>query len=54
MNGPASAGRASLAMVGLHPGIDVERERAELEAQLRSVAVISTREALQQVDERRR
>jgi putative ABC transport system permease protein len=52
MNGPSSADRASLAMVRLRPGADVERERAELEAQLRTVTVISTSEALQQVDER--
>ena len=52
MNGPASAGRASLAMVRLHPGADAERERSALEAQLRTVTVISINEALQQVDER--
>src|SRR5204863_211656 len=52
MNGPASAGRASLAMVRLRPGVDVDRERAALEAQLRTVTVISTSEALKQVDER--
>jgi putative ABC transport system permease protein len=52
MNGPSSADRASLAMVRLRPGADVERERAELAAQLRTVTVISTSEALQQVDER--
>jgi len=52
MNGPSSAGRASLAMVRVRPGIDVERERADLESQLRTVTVISTSEALQQVDER--
>src|SRR5688500_14049419 len=52
MNGPASEGRVSLAMVRLHPAVDVEREREALAAQLRTVTVISTSEALQQVDER--
>ena len=52
MNGPASEGRASLAMVRVRTGVDVERERAELAAQLRTVTVISTSEALKQVDER--
>ncbi|HKP15459.1 MAG TPA: FtsX-like permease family protein [Gemmatimonadaceae bacterium] len=52
MNGPASEGRASLAMVRVRTGVDVERERADLAAQLRMVTVISTSEALKQVDER--
>jgi putative ABC transport system permease protein len=52
MNGAGSAGRASLVMVRLRPGVDVERERAALSAQLRTVTVISTSEALKQVDER--
>jgi putative ABC transport system permease protein len=52
MNGPAFADRASLAMVRLRPGVDVERERATLESQLRTVTVISTSDALRQVDER--
>jgi putative ABC transport system permease protein len=52
MNGAGSAGRASLLMVRLRPGADVEREREALSAQLRTVTVISTSEALKQVDER--
>jgi putative ABC transport system permease protein len=52
MNGAGSAGRASLVMVRLRPGVDVERERAALSAQLRTVTVISTSDALKQVDER--
>ena len=52
MNGPAATDRASLVMVRLRPGADVEREREALVAQLRTVTVISTSEALRQVDER--
>src|SRR5215218_4941517 len=52
MNGPGSADRVSLVMVRLRPGADVERERAALAASLRTVTVISTSEALKQVDER--
>jgi putative ABC transport system permease protein len=52
MNGAGSAGCASLLMVRLRPGADVEREREALSVQLRTVTVISTSEALKQVDER--
>ena len=52
MNGPGATDRASLVMVRLRPGADVEREREALLAQLRTVTVISTSEALRQVDER--
>jgi len=52
MNGPGAADRASLLMVRLRPGADVEREREALVARLRTVTVISTSEALKQVDER--
>ena len=52
MSGPASANRASLVMVRLRPGADVERERTALAERLRTVTVISTSEALKQVDER--
>jgi len=52
MSGPATADRISLAMVKLRPDVDVERERAELHALLPRVTVISTAEALKQVDER--
>jgi putative ABC transport system permease protein len=52
MNGTGSTDRASLLMVRLHPDVDVEREREALSRQLRTVTVISTSEALKQVDER--
>ena len=52
MNGPGATDRASLVMVRLRHGADVEREREALLAQLRTVTVISTSEALRQVDER--
>src|SRR5437763_509107 len=52
MGGPAATDRISLAMVKLRPGVDIERERATLHAMLPRVTVISTAEALKQVDER--
>jgi len=52
MNGSELDGRASVAMVRLRAGVDVERERAALERLLPRVTVISTNEALKQVDER--
>jgi putative ABC transport system permease protein len=52
MNGPAFATRASVAMVRVRPGVDVERERDVLERLLPRVTVISTKAALEQVDER--
>jgi putative ABC transport system permease protein len=52
MNGTGSTDRASLVMVRLKPGADVEHERNAIATQLRTVTVISTREALEQVDER--
>jgi putative ABC transport system permease protein len=52
MSGVGATDRASLVMVRLRPGADVERERDALLAQLRTVTVISTSEALKQVDER--
>jgi putative ABC transport system permease protein len=52
MNGAGSTDRASLVMVRLKPGADVEHERNAIATQLRTVTVISTREALEQVDER--
>jgi putative ABC transport system permease protein len=52
MSGPEFDGRASVTMVRLRNGIDVERERAELERLLPRVTVISTNAALKQVDER--
>ena len=52
MSGPSVAGRASVAMVRLRPGADVERERDTIERLLPRVTVISTAAALRQVDER--
>ncbi|MDB4883935.1 MAG: hypothetical protein JWL95_2701 [Gemmatimonadetes bacterium] len=52
MNGPDYATRASVAMVRVRPGVDVERERDTLERLLPRVNVISTAAALAQVDER--
>ena len=52
MNGPEWAGRASLVMVRLRPDADVERERAAIGASFPRVTVISTAEALHQMDER--
>jgi putative ABC transport system permease protein len=52
MSGPAFASRASVAMVRVRPGVDVDRERDALERLLPRVTVISTNAALKQVDER--
>lgn len=52
MQGGEAAGRASIVMVRLTPGANVERVRAELEREIPRVTVISTAEALKQVDER--
>jgi putative ABC transport system permease protein len=52
MQGPDAAGRISLAMVRLRAGADEEAIRAALARDLPSVTVISTTEALKQVDER--
>jgi putative ABC transport system permease protein len=52
MQGTGYEGRASVAMIRLRPGTDVERERAALERMLPRVTVISTTEAIRQVDER--
>jgi putative ABC transport system permease protein len=52
MQGPDAAGRISLAMVRLRAGADEEASRAALARDLPSVTVISTTEALKQVDER--
>ena len=52
MNGPSSLDRASLAMVRLRPGADVDVERAAIQQLLPRVTVISTAEAIKQVDER--
>ncbi|MEO6526227.1 MAG: ABC transporter permease, partial [Gemmatimonadaceae bacterium] len=50
MSGPQFATRASVAMVRVRPGVDVERERDVLERLLPRVTVISTAAALEQVD----
>ena len=52
MQGASSADRMSLAMVRLRPGADVDRERVEIGRLLPRVTVISTAEAIRQVDER--
>ena len=52
MSGSEFDDRASVTMVRLRRGTDVERERAELERLLPRVTVISTNAALKQVDER--
>jgi putative ABC transport system permease protein len=52
MSGPDFASRASVTMVRLRPGADVERERDTLERLLPRITVISTNAALEQVDER--
>jgi putative ABC transport system permease protein len=52
MNGAAYTDRVSLAMVRLRAGVDVERERAGIERLVPRVTVISTADAIRQVDER--
>jgi putative ABC transport system permease protein len=52
MQGAGYEGRVSVAMVRLRAGADVERERAALERLLPRVTVISTADAIRQVDER--
>ena len=52
MQGADAGDRISLAMVGLRPGADVDGVRADIERLLPRVTVISTAEAIRQVDER--
>jgi ABC-type antimicrobial peptide transport system permease subunit len=52
MMGPDYASRASVMMVRLKPGVDVERERDAIWRMLPRITVISTDVALKQVDER--
>jgi putative ABC transport system permease protein len=52
MQGKDAADRISLAMVGLRSGANVDAARADLERLLPRVTVISTAEAIRQVDER--
>jgi putative ABC transport system permease protein len=52
MMGPDYASRASVMMVRLKPGVDVERERDAIWRLLPRITVISTDVALKQVDER--
>jgi putative ABC transport system permease protein len=52
MQGADASGRMSLAMIRLHEGTDIEATRAALERLLPRVTVISTTQALEQVDER--
>jgi putative ABC transport system permease protein len=52
MQGGDAAGRMSLAMIRVRDGADVEVTRAALERFFPRVTVVSTRQALEQVDER--
>jgi putative ABC transport system permease protein len=52
MQGGDAAGRMSLAMIRVRDGADVEVTRAALERLFPRVTVVSTRQALEQVDER--
>jgi putative ABC transport system permease protein len=52
MQGGDAAGRMSLAMIRVRDGADVEVTRAALERLIPRVTVVSTRQALEQVDER--
>lgn len=52
MGGPARADDASLFMIRVRDGVDVERTRRWIEQRIPSVSVISTATALAQVDER--
>ena len=52
MQGADADDRISLAMIGLRAGADVDAVRADLERLLPRVTVISTAEAIRQVDER--
>ena len=52
MNGATAADRLSLAMVRLRPGTDADVERLAIERLLPRVSVISTADAIKQVDER--
>ena len=52
MNGATATDRISLAMVRLRPGADAEAERLAIERLVPRVTVISTAEAIRQVDER--
>ncbi|HET7190129.1 MAG TPA: FtsX-like permease family protein [Gemmatimonadaceae bacterium] len=52
MQGADASDRISLAMVGLRAGANVDAVRADLERLLPRVTVISTAEAIRQVDER--
>jgi putative ABC transport system permease protein len=52
MNGTDVGGRVSVAMIRLRAGTDVEREREALGRALPRATVISTAEAIRQVDER--
>ena len=52
MRGAEAADRASLLMVRVRNGVDVERVRRDIATQLPTVSAISTATALQQVDQR--
>jgi putative ABC transport system permease protein len=52
MGGPERRDRVSLVMVGIQPGVDVERVRAWVDSAVPRVSAISINSALQQVDQR--
>jgi putative ABC transport system permease protein len=52
MQGADAEGRISLAMVRLRPGTDAEAMRAQVERRVPRVSVVSTADAIRQVDER--
>jgi putative ABC transport system permease protein len=52
MQGADATDRISLAMVRLHPGVDADSARAVVERLLPRVTVVSTSDAIRQVDER--
>ena len=52
MEGPSRADRASLLMVRLRMGADVEAARAAIERDVRTVSAISTATAIEQVEQR--
>jgi putative ABC transport system permease protein len=52
MGGPERRDRVSLVMVGIRPGVDVERVRAWVDSAVPRVSAISINSALQQVDQR--
>jgi putative ABC transport system permease protein len=52
MEGPSRADRASLLMVRLRPGANIEADRASIEREVHTVSAISTATAIEQVESR--